>query len=433
MRIHWLFAWFILSTGCSVQPAQKIGSAPSPTSSETHLKTAEEALERWRQNRQKQDLHLAATHYAALYARHPDNALIQRPYYQTLFWLTATRAQSSEMLDDLFGKLAPIVKQDLSPPAAVPYLWALEANAKPDQLIPLLKAAIRQQPFSAYLWGELADAYLRNREHWLALAAAERAHKIAPDDADYLFLLGYCFGKVANENSCPYAEAPYSKRAAALFGKAAGKEKSARNFSASASSYMDLGLVPLAYNQAKAAYAIEPTAAASFYYAQSAEHLKKYDEAKLAAQKLLDQHQDASAYEMLSRYAAQQKNWDLATNQLEQYKQQTSADALAELRWRWIAELSGKSTGELTQREIPNPWYNEIFQFLTSSATDKQASLDSAAADVCEKLEADFYTAYFYWRQKDTVKAKQYLTRAAASPAIGFPEHLWAKVLLEGI
>ena len=147
----------------------------------------------------------------------------------------------------------------------------------------------------------------------------------------------------------------------------------------------------------------------------------------------MDNHQDAHGYELLSRYAAQQKNWDLAAEQMERYKQQIGADSLAELRWRWIAELSGKSTGEIPVSNDRNPWYNKIFLFVNSSTPDAQEPLDSAATDICEKLEADFYTAYFYWQKKDIAKAKEYLTRAAASPAIGFPEHLWAKILLEGI
>lgn len=147
----------------------------------------------------------------------------------------------------------------------------------------------------------------------------------------------------------------------------------------------------------------------------------------------MDNHQDAHGYELLSRYAAQQKNWDLAAEQMARYKQQVGADSLAELRWRWIAELSGKSTSELSKSNDRNPWYNKIFQFVNSSTADMQEPLGNAATDLCEKLEADFYTAYFYWRQKDIAKAKQYLTQAAESSAIGYPEHLWAKILLERI
>lgn len=402
-------------------------------SAEEQSRIADAAVERWQESEQVADLEIALFHYADLHRRHPDNVLWQRSYYQTLFWQVASKHQRpTAELEALFSQLNPLVREELSPPSTIIYLAAITRKAPPQQLIPLLQQMVKDQPSSPYAWGRLAVLYTQVRQPWLSLAAAQRANALDPENADYWFLMGRNLQRIAAAEGCLYSESAYNKKSATYFAKAAVKDKSVRNLSASASAYLDLGLFPLAYSEAKKAYETSAEPISRYYYAQAAEYMQMPGETARLAHEMLRGEPDPSAHEILARLSAREKQWDQAASHMRQFVKSNEKDLLAGLRLQWLEQLTGQA-GSASPPDTSWPtWYKTVFTFI--SDTQRQPAgfdpnfLTDRAKTPCEVTEAHFYTAYAHWLRKDRPRALQHLQLTVQSEAKGYTEYLWALV-----
>ncbi|MCB1668363.1 MAG: hypothetical protein KDI24_08390 [Pseudomonadales bacterium] len=404
-----------------------------------HARKGDEIMMQLNQRKEPALLTEAVSEYKKALDRHPDNILIQKSYYQAVFQKAMLVDKSvTEEVRAAYLKLHPLIKVTLSHPELLKFFFKMDAGADHHELIDLLQTILVYQPRSDVVWGMLSDLYSRQEKYWLAAAASQRALQLAPNYPPYLFDLGSRINSIAEGTECVYDERTLLKASVRYMAKAAAKDKTKQIYTDTTSlQYLRLGLFPLAYSEAKKAHQIQEDAWSTGHLFDAALHMGFFNEISPLAEQLVVEFDDIGGYEGQALHALFSGKKQAAFKHLLRYRELYGNNILVELRTRWIAGITGQEYPPvlLNQLEAENEWQQRILDYTKAFSSGDvvvgRESLVKAAITGCEKTEAYFYTAYFYWLDGNTDKARKHIQKVNSGTATRYSEYLWSKVLAD--
>lgn len=393
---------------------------------------AEAALTRWEADLQLHDLVHANALYRDLYHERPDDINFQWGYYFTSIVLSSLGIGPSwEENNALFSKLSPAAKSNLASPGRLAYLDGLKAEEDNEALVSHLKKAIEQHPLDGFSWYHYSMIMEDNKSHWFSVALAKQAYLLNSESEEYAFQVADALNDVIQSSECIYEQEELSKKAASYYTKAAFLNPQEQVYIDNiALQYLRLGVIPIAYAKSKEAFEMSPNAWNADHYAVSSLLLRKYDEAGYAANALLNDMNDVSAFGTHAMLAASKGEWNGAVAHYEQFMSNSAASFYESLVYLWLLGISGAQAGlDFQSVAASTEWEKSILHFLSDADAHPNVLVD-LASDRCEKTEAHFYTAMKHWFLGDESAVKSHLTHAVEYRNTLFIEYMWATILL---
>lgn len=198
--------------------------------------------------------------------------------------------------------------------------------------------------------------------------------------------------------------------------------------------YLRLGLHAMALQEARLLHRQANSVWTALRLAQAAENAGYHDEAKMAAQCLLANHQEPEGYEFMARDAARTNDWHNAAEQMRQFLVAYPDDVQAQARYCWICEIAGIPVMDdaLPSMDVTGEWPARLRAYLIGKPVSLEGAtsmLIARAECSIEKGEAHFYAAFKYWRSGMSTEAGKQLRLVRLMGSQGC-EYGWASVIL---
>lgn len=201
--------------------------------------------------------------------------------------------------------------------------------------------------------------------------------------------------------------------------------------------YLRLGLHAMALQEARLLNRQGSSVWSVLRLAQAAENAGFHNEARLAAQSLIVNHQEPEGYEFLARQAARNNNWCLAAELLSRFLAVYPDDVQAQARYCWICAIAGKPVTDsgLAAMDVSGEWPALLRSYLIGKPASLVAATDTLIARAdrpIEKSEAHFYAAFKYWQSGLYVETARQLRLVRQEGSLGC-EYGWASLILRTI
>lgn len=430
----------VFNAGCQAT-GQKQTTSPKTLHASDYYTKGVEAYAKWQANPENpQNLILANQMYSKAHALNPLVVSNQLELYRTAFTLAATQEEGNtkEELASTYAELHPLVQQAMTPPALIHYQQSQDNEEPADIRFTQITEAFSQNPYNAYVLSHLADWYLEQEQHDMATSISKLALELNPDSPYVLHDIGLALSSKAESSACVYEEVETIKRSVHYFNRAHALNKEYWLYVSNASlQYEVLGLLPLAYSQAKEAFDIEFNLITAVRLLEIAMLQNKYDDAKVVLAEIQQRTQLnllELKYEKLMSYLAALKflEQDFDTG----YKYIYQANRFAnhhfyQLHSRWLY----KSTEQEFQSSLAKAEYLTDIEKLQASYLTEGADLDTEtfiqkASNRCELSDFYFSAADKAKQNGDSAKAKQYLEKVLEQKTTRQTSYFWAKYLL---
>lgn len=373
----------------------------------------------------------------------PDNVFVQKAHYKAQYeavfleLIRSMREPDYTSLLAIYGQLHPAIQNEVPVPSRLAYAFAHAHEADSKEVEALLHQMVFEQPYNPANWLSLSEFYEENKQRWMAVVAADRAHQLNPDNAVIVYQLGDVINDVAQASECVYSQREYLKRSVFYMAKAAAKQPQPLYHNNTALQYMRLGLFPMGYQQAAKSWGIEQNRWSASRYAEATQLLERYDETVTAGEYFLNNENPVEGHLVLARVAVAQRKIKaalLAIDAIEESGNQNSQhrpESLTALQLSWVrALLSQKAVTPLLVKPRSNSeWVDNIVDYF-DPLEEAKVSLEARAGDSCQLTEAYFYEAYKHWLTGNSPEAKRYLEKTLNSAATLYSEYLWAKAIL---
>ena len=434
-RLARLFLVALVSTlaSCSttLSPKQTKGSAPSDNNALALEQEANAALQRWDSRYQVQDIEQAYELYKEIYQQRPDDVNIQRQYYNSSILMSSLGSGPSKAENaTLFSKLNPLVKAVVASPGRLAYLEAVGKHESTEQLVDHLKNAIVQHPTDAFAWYEYSTLMEKEKNRGFAVALAQQAYALNPESDKYAFQLADTLNDVIQSQACRYDQDELAKKAVTYYAKASTLRPNEQLYLDNiALQYLRLGVIPIAYSEAKKAFELEHNIWTAKHYAISALLLKKFDEARLATDLLINKLDSSEGYSLAALISASQGDWSQAQADYERYNRDNKLSLYQHIFRQWLLAIANNLDAfDVSKLKANNAWEASILNYL-QDATSPMDSLIQIPDDTCRKTEAHFFTAMRYWFAGDKFNSKKHLLETRRQGATLYSEYLWASVM----
>lgn len=431
------------STACTVvpPPGRPSENADSSQSSQSFETVALQQYEKYRQTGAEADLIAAKKSIALAHNVQPDKLSVQALRYrmEMLEQMDSAFPDKRE-LERQYRNLHPLLRADLPPPSVVHYTQAQDAGASAHELLAILTAMIVDKPNSGGMWYELSRLYENEGLNWLALYAAKRAIELSSDEADYHFQSGYLLRVIAAQH-CSYESKAYMQAALPYLLRANGLEEKAHYLNNIATVYLELGITPLGYDQAKKAFALDQASITARTFAQAAFLLGKTNEAIDIVDGVEVASGGPDVRMMKSIAQASSGQWREAVVNATEYvtaRQQERPDSeyskfYGPLYLAWLEALNSGGAVAPTWGQMSGitEWQISVLPVIQARlAQESEQSLVALATNACEKTEAYFFEAMTQWSRGDMAAAKRSLALMKQQGATLFDEYLLGEALL---
>ncbi|VUD52427.1 hypothetical protein TDB9533_01627 [Thalassocella blandensis] len=400
-----------------------------------------DAYKTWSENEDINQLQLSRQYLEKAYQLNPHALATQVELYRTKYILTALAndTQNIKALEDFYSTMNPIARSAMAPPAILEYHIRKGLNATPESLIQDLHKALEQSHYNAQTWTNIADHYFDYQQYSLATAAAKVAYDFSPDNAYFAHEVGRTLSAQAKESNCVYEEKELLKRSVHYINQASVLEKDNWQYLSNASlQYLNLGLAPLAWNQAQKAVDISQNMLTVIRYLEIAVILGKYQEAYTMLNSFLNgEENDLSDFKyervftllaILSFNDGDKALSDRFVFQANKF----ASDHFYQLHSRWLYK-SDENTFQSSLEKAQN--LNEAdklqVEYLKQDSSMTIEDLLAHANNVCQTSEFYFTAADKAFINGELDLARHYLEKVKEQKALRDLSYLWASALLD--
>ncbi len=400
-----------------------------------HYEKGKRALNHFHDSGDTRSLVDARIHLEKAYRIRPSDINIQDAYvnykYSTAYLVDADKIE--EQLLKVYNALHPYVRNQYAPPATLSYFKAKKNGADREQQYLLLDRALSQNPSNPNAWLNISDFFLSIGFLWQALSTAHIAYSLKPDEASYANKVGIAYSIMAFSKACVADHSNYLKKSAEYYLRASKLAPENGDYLANLSRrYLSLGLLPLAYSQAKKAFDLNPSPRISAIYAHTAILQGKWQEAEGAITKV---HSSLASPQEANQWALHQAahvsqaliKYGHDTEIPQTLSQHEAAKDFLSL-FRKIIQPRGYNTAP--SEFDGNETLAEIAIYLDQDVVSmKEEDIETGFIDRCKRSSWYFALATKAATNGEDQKKQYFLDKVVQERNFSSHEYFWAKVL----
>ncbi len=370
---------------------------------------------------------LAIEHGQKVLLARPEDFAAQTLLY-SVYYSAVRRGQQDDVkpLEALYAKVPLALRKGFFPPALASYLRELDGENNPRNIAKekqLLLQAIAQQPQNGLLHVQLARYFFEQNAPDLGFASLHQALRFEPENPDVLIALGESYRSRAGHGDCVYEHLDDIKTSVQFLKQAMARKPQGNDVHFGLMiNYAHLGLAPLSLREGDIWMAqMNPTQLANGpQLAQQRSTLAIFNAYQGQPQRAAELFQQAalSTGRGYVEYLMLQRRWQDAAAAFPSYVQSLKQPGVLDLMMAAIiqGELANDKVGidDLWRTDkkavFYSPWDQALAKYWRGASTEME--FKSAATNVCESADYEFYVGYSYVLHNRLSEAKAHFEKA---------------------